>query len=478
MKSAVLLAFVLGAGVLFAAPDDKPQVTADTLDAYAKQELDVSANFIESRPLLTADQLDEVAAELERVGPGWSDHHGALAAPKRRLIAATFALEMARSIVMRPLRPPDPQAHMPLVSQRFLAWGCARLRDDPHPQEAERLWDFAAIGIAGAPGRGGGQRTAAFADSLGLDWDVYLLGESWPQPQHAVTAMTNGASGRSARDSKSELAQELAEGHLAHALTRFPDVPEFQFARARAIMEANRDAGIVGVPIEEQTGPLDRIITDEYLARLSSADAAAGPAERRVVSSTGTDHDREFAIGTQPPADEVLRLGELRHARATFEQLAVPGPLEAYAHLYAGIIALKFADASGALQHFDTLERLARDPGLHYDARALSGVAHERQQEWDQAITSYRSALAVMPHGRFAGTRLTILLLRLGRSADAETFEDAFLSDPALVNTTTDTYTQVVRYQATVNADPLLALETRVNSLFSDAFDQLKKAIQ
>jgi hypothetical protein len=70
------------------------------------------------------------------------------------------------------------------------------------------------------------------------------------------------------------------------------------------------------------------------------------------------------------------------------------------------------------------------------------------------------------------------LLLRLGRSADAETFEDAFLSDPALVNTTTDTYTQVVRYQATVNADPLLALETRVNSLFSDAFDQLKKAIQ
>ena len=73
VKVALLLAVTIGAGVLFAVPAEKREVTAETLDAYATDEFDIAATFLESRPLLNADDLDKVAAQLERVGPGWID---------------------------------------------------------------------------------------------------------------------------------------------------------------------------------------------------------------------------------------------------------------------------------------------------------------------------------------------------------------------------------------------------------------------
>ena len=304
-----------------------------------------------------------------------------------------------------------------------------------------------------------------------------MLRASGPEGMNA-----SGPSARHSPDAQNELFGELTEGtSRARAGASFPDTPEFRFAKAR-----RRDyggdpcrIGNAGVPIEEETGPFGQEITDDYIARLSSA---AGDAPvRPVVITSGTLHDREFAIASVPPTDELLRINELRHARTTFEQLTVPGPLQSYAHLCAGIIALRLADRAGALEHFTALERLATDPTLHYDARALAGVVHERQQEWDQAITSYRSALAIMPHERFAGTRLMAVLLRLGRNADAETFEGAFLTTPAMGE-----IDPVLGYGGIIDpvvgyggsTDPVLSIDVRVNSLFADAFDQLKRAIR
>ncbi len=460
LKVALFLAVTIGAGVLFAAPAATYRLTTETLDAYAKDEFDIAASFLEGRPLLNSGDLDKIAADLERVGPGWIDNQ-----PKRRLVAATFALEMARAIGMRRVRPPDPQAHMPLVAQRFLAWGCARLRDDLHPQDTELLWHFAAISVADAPGRGLGNATAAEADAFGRDWDVFLLGNDWPR-----APMASSASAPS--DSQNALAQELTEGHLAHALARLPTVAELQFEKARAVMAATRAVGDVGVPIEQQSGLFAHEITPDYIARLSSGSGASSA--RAVVAASGNANEREVAIGRVPPTDELLRINELRNARAIFEQLAVPGPLEAYSHLCAGVIALRLADRAGALEHFAALDHLAPDPALHYDARALSGVVHERRQEWDQAIASYKSALVLMPHARFAGTRLTTLLLRLGRNADAETFEDAFLAAPAQAADRVSKITSLLSDAA----DPVLSYDVRINSLFADAFDQLKRAIQ
>jgi tetratricopeptide (TPR) repeat protein len=464
MKGALLFAFIVGAGVLSAAPAANPPTIPDALDAYAQGKFDVVGSFLEtgqrvvtSRPIGASglpddlDQLAKTASELERVGPGWIDHQGPPAAPKRRLIAATFALDIARTILNRrslldPLVPP--------IAQRFVAWGCARLRDDPHPQDVERLWDFASLNLIEARG-----------------WDAFLFGEGWPRPPRGAPG-SSSATARSSPAVQNELPGELAEGHLAHVLARFPDVPEFQFAKAHAIMEAARDVGRVGVPIEAQTRDLDQEITDAYIARLSST-ASAGPegrpaasgVGRPVVATSGGADRREIAAGHVSPADEALRITELRNARTMFEHLSVSvqGPLQAEAILDAGIIALRFTDRADALQHFAAVEHLSADPAMLWYERFLSGVAHERLQEWEEAVASYRSALATAPHARMAATRLTALLLRLGRGAEAEDFENAFLMDPS---------------GADPLANPLALSGAAASSPFAGAFDQLRKVIR
>ena len=231
MKSAVPVAFIVGAGVLSAAPVASPPNVLDALDAYAKGHFDVIASFVESRPMITFEALDNIAAELERIGPGWIDHQGSLSAPRRRLIAATFALDLARTIWSRRGSPFDTLSG--LVPQRLMAWGCARLRDDPRPQDVERLWYFASLSTTD-------ERPWRWPI-----WDEFLLGAVWPRVQRTlpIAASTAGSAARSASDRRSELPTELAEGHLTHMLARFPDVPEFQFAKARAVLDAARDIG-------------------------------------------------------------------------------------------------------------------------------------------------------------------------------------------------------------------------------------------
>jgi tetratricopeptide (TPR) repeat protein len=220
------------------------------------------------------------------------------------------------------------------------------------------------------------------------------------------------------------------------------------------------------VPIEDQTAdPLGQEITDAYMARLPNAGGAA--AGRPDVTKSGVGSGREIAFGLVSPSDEALRISELRNARATFEQLAVAGPLQADAHLLAGVIALKFTDRAAALQHFAAVERLSADQALLYDARMLSGVAHERRQEWNEAVASYLSALTVA-RGNIAAARLTALLLRRGRSAEAETFEEAFLTTPDKANVN----------EGEPFVDAWLYFGAFVASPFAGSFDQLRKAIR
>ena len=449
-----IVVFVAEACLVFCAPRPVagPSPISDALDRYARGQFDVAAALVTK---LEKDKNPTVglAQQLEHDGPLWIDAMGPLAAPKRRLIAATFALEMARA------------AHGWTFTERMLAWGCARLRDDPHPQAVERSWYLASVGVSEEHGT---SMIVASESRMG-DGTIALLGTSWPRAPRTAPAVTAPPDYVHAPNALDESAGELAEGHLAHAIARFPDVPEFQLAKARAIIAGSWGAGKVGVPVDEQSRAFPGDITQAYLARLVAAPQPAAPSPsssdlgmaRRPSGSVDVFNLADLAYSSvhAPLVDEPLRIKELRGALTILEHLTNPGPMLADVHLYYGIIALRFGERAAALQHFGQVEQLTTDPLRRCNARVLEGIAHERLQEWDAAAASYRSALDAVPHARTAATMLTAVLLVRGHTADAEVFADDVLSVPMAPDP----------WNRLLMADP---------ASFAGYFDQLRKALQ
>ncbi len=428
------------ASVVFAVPVADPSPIPAALDRYASGHFDVVSSLLANKN----QPRQELARQLEHDGPTWIDAMDSLAAPKRRLIAAAFALDLADEL---------PNAEW-IRGQRLLAWGCARLRDDPHPQPGERLWYLASIGVA--------QRGT---------WSA-LLGRSWPRPPQPAQAAENAVPDyvQAQPDSLDESTAELVEGHLAHAIARFADAPEFQLAKVRAIIQGSWGAGRSGVPLDEQgrAGMFPGDITSDYIARLAArlqgTDSRAPDLRTQLAPGglvvSGSGNRFELSIGPSITAtDEALEIKELRGALTILEQLAGPGPLLADVHLYYGLIGLRFADPAHALEHFAAVEHLTTDPDQLYNVRVLEGIGHERLREWDAAVAAYRSALDAMPRARTASTLLTSVLIRRGRGAEAAPFADAFLSAPS-------------------GPDPWTAFLHLDSRIVADYFDQLRKAIQ
>lgn len=124
--------------------------------------------------------LGDIEAALTAEGEVWINARGAEDAPRRRLVAAMFALEAARVGLDEEWA----------ISARLIEWGCTALRKQKTPLAAERLWHRAALAlIEGA-------------------YDFEFLGGPL------------STAGRG------------PVGHLIHAAARFPDDPSIVMARA------------------------------------------------------------------------------------------------------------------------------------------------------------------------------------------------------------------------------------------------------
>jgi len=186
------------------------------------------------------------------------------------------------------------------------------------------------------------------------------------------------------------------DGHLGHALGRFPDDPHLKLARAFvAEASALQPKVTTGTVTTDQTP----VALDRIAARLPDPAAPADAAKTATLERVAAGY-RALVDDPVVGAEARLRLGdtELRLGRID-------------------AAVADFRDARGSA-----------DPFVSYLARLFLGWAAARAGDTTAAIDEYRSALDLAPHARSATTLLASLYLLNGRAADAESAAHDFLS--------------------------------------------------
>ncbi len=183
LRSAVWISAVCLAGIL--GPHDslaQPNPTTALLDQYeAGQHASVA------RQLMGVTDVAAFKKDLERFAPAWTQAAGAAQVRRRRLVAATVALEAATMHFW-------PEEVDPLIE-----WGCQLLRKDAEPDEPEHLWQLAAVAV---------------------------FGRARDDGKLVIQAGPGAPLGSLKRPAP------RAVDHIAHALQRFPNEPRFRLAQA------------------------------------------------------------------------------------------------------------------------------------------------------------------------------------------------------------------------------------------------------
>ena len=343
-------------------------LVANLLTRYAGGDADAVKTFAfapDKGPAVRAF-LDQAREWARRGGPG-SD---------RQLVAATFALEVAQHWAGGS----DWQ-----YGQMLIAWGCAEMSSTPIAHPAERVWHLAAVAVAEAA----------------EDWTL-LAGRRRP-------------AGEPARLSRNRVENELRQGHLSHALARFPDEPRLALAAAVTAESLTWDIGGFGRDHNLRGGLTVGEIDHGYLDRLRSGDVAAPDGSNRPVpaaKSLGRWH--------------LARVDEVRAVRERYVALTALPPVAAEAHVRLALVLFRLAERDEALHHLTLALELTEEPEVVYLAHLVRGAIRERQGGDDDAIAAYRAALSVFPRAQSATSLLVSRLFVAGRRAEAAALADEF----------------------------------------------------
>lgn len=205
-----LLALLLCCAAVYGqrATTPTPGSVIEILSAYDRGDYDAVA------ALPPAAGVKAFGERLADAAPKWISAAGPDAVARRRLIAATVALEAARPAMERHTYP-DVDIQNP-IGARLVEWGCAFLREAPtHP--AERWWQVASLGLG----------------QVSHD-ELFLVGV--PKNLERVALDSRGQVARAVT------ARGPALNHLAHARTRFPDEPRLRLIEVSA-QQGMRDVG-------------------------------------------------------------------------------------------------------------------------------------------------------------------------------------------------------------------------------------------
>jgi hypothetical protein len=299
---------------------------------------------------------------LERDAPAWAAREGADLLARRRLIAATFTLDVAHGVYAA-----LQQAHGLSPSQGLygtglgdlahvtgawielgpmVEWACAWLRKAPPTDPLEHDWFLASV-------------------QLFRDFHDPSVSNGWP----AGTEQQYGG----------------FPGHLGHAASRFPDEPWFR------VVSAERQS------LAEQT-----------LAAPTWAAAITAWYQHAPV--------RDFLGGPAQLAGHVSDLLEIRRRMTPLEAAL---SVRAEVHLHLGCVALLCGEHDRARQYFDDVDSWTTDPCTQYLGHFLRGRVDELDGRREDAERGYRAALTILPLAQSGLTALGVSLALDGQMADA-----------------------------------------------------------
>jgi tetratricopeptide (TPR) repeat protein len=328
------------------------------LDLYERGEYDAALAPIGPWP-----NSERLLEKLRDDAPRWVDATGPEAAPRRRLIAASFALEAAH----RGLANWDDARHL-------VEWGCQLLRAGP-PLPAERTWQLASVALI-----------------QGASDVIFLTGLP-----------------RNARDPHPS--RGTAIDHLTHAELRFPD--EARLRLARAVVQEFRSWG------QDSKNP--RLARGET-PTLDMGGGGSFDRRQFFVISDVPDirFDRETAqaivtrrmrgVGGVRDLVAARKSLQLWNLIDLFEPFLADETTRADAHVRLGHTYLRLARPDKASAHFQQVPATTSDPFLIYLTRFFAGRIHEAAGERAAAIAAYREALQSVPRAESASLALGRLL--------------------------------------------------------------------
>lgn len=213
-----------------------PERAVALLERYAQGDFDGAVAAI-----APVTDFGPLYKDLVAQAPRWMNDGGPADLDRRRLAAATFALEAARIGAARDWKFVQMFMRLPNIHWKppaqLLEWGCTLMRSAPSPTPIEHTWQMAALAVVGRA----------------QDYE-FLIGNPW-QPR---------------ANPKDEIL------HLEHAIARFPKDPRMLLAQgiaaewrlypnprnaglqeARAIFESLKDDEEVGAEANARLGIIE-----------------------------------------------------------------------------------------------------------------------------------------------------------------------------------------------------------------------------
>lgn len=346
--------------------------------------------------MLDAAHPGGLIGALEHGGERWIAAGPAQEQARRRLAAATFALEVGKGL---------PENDRLALARRLVLWGVNLFRMAPPADPGERLWTIASIGLL-----------------EGFDDWTFLSGPHKPKPPTAT--------------GKIDVWNVLDRGYIAQARARFPADPRIALAAVVAGENISWMVGSFGRDGRSSDGFIAGELTPEYLAALDRGDLLLPDGSRW----TGGDAQRAGRM-------HAARVEELRGLVRQLEALSGDEGVAAEAHLRLALLQIRLVDRERALNELALVEKTTADRSLRYLAQFFTALVRERQGRDADAVDAYRAALTIVPGVQSSTVRLARLLLKLGRHDEAAGIAESFFAaasagaDPCMTYRTGDART-------------------------------------
>lgn len=321
-----------------------------------------------------------IVGALERGGERWIAAGDPGQRSRRRLAAATFALEIGHGL---------PDNDRVTLARRLVLWGANLFRSTPETDPGERLWAVASIGLLEGV----------------EDW-TFLNGPRKPKPPSAT--------------GRADVWAVLDRGYVSQVRARFPDDPRLALAAVVAGENISWMVGAFGRNVKAADGFIAGELTPEYLAALDRGDLVLPDGSKW----TGGEAQRAGRM-------HLARVEELRALVRQLEALTGKDEVAAEARLRLGLLQMRFVDRDRALAELALVQKSTTDRTLTYLSKFFTALVLERQGRDAAAADAYRDALALVPGAQSATARLSRLLFKLGRHDEAAAAAEQFFKAPA-----------------------------------------------